>query len=148
MCCVVQGDMCVAESERGSVVRGVPLLGAFPGACVCDNARTLLACVPPRAPARAPPPPPAPAHYHSDSDTEWDPSESETTRLPSLTKSVSLPATSTALAVPSPLQMVPRERSLPDDQSDAGGDAAQMRALEVCRHQPCYSPTAGLRPSL
>ncbi|RVE45885.1 hypothetical protein evm_009484 [Chilo suppressalis] len=124
------GDVCIAGSESGTRVRGVPLLGAFPGAAVCDNARTIVTSVPPRPPRAAPAPAPAPAPYHADSDTEWEPSEPETTRLPSLTKSVSLPATSTALAVPSPLQMVRREDSVPDDQSDTGGETPQMRALE------------------
>ncbi|XP_028172665.1 E3 ubiquitin-protein ligase Ubr3 [Ostrinia furnacalis] len=126
-------DVCVQEAEGSARVSGVPLLGAFAGAAVCDNARTVVASVPPRA--RPAPAPAQPARYHSDSDTEWEPSESETTRLPSLTRTASLPATSTALAVPPPLQLlcyqvVQRSDSMPDDQSDAGGDAPQMRALE------------------
>ncbi|KAJ0176856.1 hypothetical protein K1T71_008035 [Dendrolimus kikuchii] len=130
-------DLAVSVGEGGcglSRVSGVPLLGAFAGSAVCENARTVVGVVPPRAP-RAPPHTPHhgyPAHYqhaHSDSDTEWEPSESEAARLPPIAKSASLPATSTALAVPQPLQ-VARGDSLPDDQSDAGGDAPQIRALE------------------
>ncbi|XP_047030367.1 E3 ubiquitin-protein ligase Ubr3 isoform X1 [Helicoverpa zea] len=125
-------DVMVAGSAGGGSVSGVPLLGAFAGAAVCDNARTVVASVPA---ARAPPAPPAasPAQYthqhHSDSDTEWEPSENETTRIPLLTTSTSIPATSTALAVPTSLQ-VARGDSMTDDQSDGGGDAPQIRALE------------------
>ncbi|XP_050557029.1 E3 ubiquitin-protein ligase Ubr3 isoform X2 [Spodoptera frugiperda] len=124
------GDVAVAEPARAAV-SGVPLLGAFAGGAVCDNARTVVGSVParpPRAPHHA-----FPAHYthhhHSDSDTEWEPSETETTRIPLLTTSTSLPATSTALAVPTSLQ-VARGDSMTDDQSDGGGDAPQIRALE------------------
>ncbi|CAH1638018.1 unnamed protein product [Spodoptera littoralis] len=147
------GDVAVAEPARAAV-SGVPLLGAFAGGAVCDNARTVVGSVParpPRAPRHA-----FPAHYtphhHSDStrplpcprpappdralqlaraagDTEWEPSETETTRIPLLTTSTSLPATSTALAVPTSLQ-VARGDSMTDDQSDGGGDAPQIRALE------------------
>ncbi|KAH9634552.1 hypothetical protein HF086_006177 [Spodoptera exigua] len=124
------GDVAVAEPARAAVA-GVPLLGAFAGAAVCDNARTVVASVPARA--RPAPPHAFPAHYtphhHSDSDTEWEPSETETTRIPILTTSTSLPATSTALAVPTSLQMA-RGDSMTDDQSDGGGDAPQIRALE------------------
>ncbi|KAJ8731652.1 hypothetical protein PYW07_004816 [Mythimna separata] len=131
-------DAMVAAGGVGrGVVSGVPLLGAFAGAAVCDNARTVVASVPKRKPAK--PTHSFPAHYthhhHSDSDTEWEPSENETTRIPLLTTSTSLPATSTALAVPTSLQLnvmhqVARGDSMTDDQSDGGGDAPLIRALE------------------
>ncbi|XP_053609787.1 E3 ubiquitin-protein ligase Ubr3 [Plodia interpunctella] len=126
-------DVCVAEcadSGQRARVSGVPLLGAFAGAAVCDNARTVVVCVPPRAPSdsdsdRAQPHQ-YPAHYHSDSDTEWEPPP----RRPPPHKPGQLPpAGSTQLAVPAPLQ-VARGDSMPDDQSDAGGDAPRIRALE------------------
>ncbi|CAG5038301.1 unnamed protein product [Parnassius apollo] len=113
-------------------VRGVPLLRAFAGGALCDNARTVVAAVPPLHRARPHLYPRPHTHAHSDSDTEWEPSESETGRLPPPNKSVSLPATSTALAVPTSLQMarLVHENSVTDDQSDAGGDASEIRALE------------------
>ncbi|KAJ8721814.1 hypothetical protein PYW08_004216 [Mythimna loreyi] len=125
-------DAMVAAGGVGrGVVSGVPLLGAFAGAAVCDNARTVVASVPARKPPRATHSFPAhyTHHHHSDSDTEWEPSENETTRIPLLTTSTSLPATSTALAVPTSLQ-VARGDSMTDDQSDGGGDAPLIRALE------------------
>ncbi|XP_013164217.1 PREDICTED: E3 ubiquitin-protein ligase UBR3-like [Papilio xuthus] len=130
-------SVCVAHSEGGSrarCVRGVPLLRAFAGGALCDNARTVVAAVPPLHRPQARPhlyPRHAPT-YHSDSDTEWEPSESEAGRLPPPNKSVSLPATSTALAVPTAMQMarLVHRNSVPDDQSDAGGDSTEVRALE------------------
>ncbi|KPJ20557.1 E3 ubiquitin-protein ligase UBR3 [Papilio xuthus] len=130
-------SVCVAHSEGGSrarCVRGVPLLRAFAGGALCDNARTVVAAVPPLHRLQARPhlyPRHAPT-YHSDSDTEWEPSESEAGRLPPPNKSVSLPATSTALAVPTAMQMarLVHRNSVPDDQSDAGGDSTEVRALE------------------
>ncbi|CAH2048305.1 unnamed protein product, partial [Iphiclides podalirius] len=130
-------SVCVASGEGGSrarVVRGVPLLRAFAGGALCENARTVLASVPPKRRAR-PHLCPRPAHaYHSDSDTEWEPSEPQTGRLPPPDKAVSLPAAapSTALAVPSALQMarLVHMDSVPDDQSDTGGDSHEIRALE------------------
>ncbi|CAH0585949.1 unnamed protein product [Chrysodeixis includens] len=125
----------VAEGARASV-QGVPLLGAFAGSAVCDNARTVVASVPARKP-QPPAPHSFPAHYnhhnHSDSDTEWEPSESDLLR-PLLPTSTSLPATSTALAVPTSLQ-VARGESMADDQSDAGGDSPLIRALEDVSHE-------------
>ncbi|XP_068633066.1 E3 ubiquitin-protein ligase Ubr3 isoform X2 [Battus philenor] len=125
-------SVCVASGEGGSrarAVRGVPLLRAFAGGSLCDNARTVVAAVPPHHRTR---PHLYPRHYHSDSDTEWEPSESDTGQLPPPNKSVSLPATSTALAVPATLQVarIVHRNSVPDDQSDAGGDAPEIRALE------------------
>ncbi|KAG7308931.1 hypothetical protein JYU34_006202 [Plutella xylostella] len=124
-------DVCIATGEGGSrspCVSGRPLLKAFPGASVCDNARTYVASVP-----RVVAPPPThhyPAHYHSDSDTEWEPSESDSGRT--APPAGSLPATSTALAVPQSLEMArTQDDSEMDSQSDAGGDAPRIRrALE------------------
>ncbi|XP_072948868.1 E3 ubiquitin-protein ligase Ubr3 isoform X2 [Epargyreus clarus] len=126
-------EVCVAGGEggaRGGRVSGAPLLRALCGGGILHSARTLVASVAPlHAAERAHRPPARPQQQHSDSDTEWEPSESEQTRLPPPTKSVSLPATSTALAVPQSLEMV-RGNSVSDDQSDTGGDTPEMRALE------------------
>ncbi|XP_047991395.1 E3 ubiquitin-protein ligase Ubr3 [Leguminivora glycinivorella] len=126
-------DVMVAGGEggsRGTVVSGRPLLSALSGA-LADNARTVVARLPPpRAPAPAPGPV-YPHHCHSDSDTEWEPTEPESARISPM-KSALLSAMSTALAVPPNLDMVPNsaEPVDTDDQSDGGGDAAQIRALE------------------
>ncbi|XP_064072729.1 E3 ubiquitin-protein ligase Ubr3 [Vanessa tameamea] len=122
-------DVCVAEGGSGSAgarVAGVPLLRAFAGGAVCDNARTLLLSVPP--------PPRAPAAHthlhrserrpHSDSEPEWEAGDDG-----AAASKASLPAASTALAVPSDLQMV-RGSSVSDDQSDTGGETPEIRALE------------------
>lgn len=56
--------MCVAEGGRAGHaprVSGVPLLRAFAGGALCDNARTLLRSVP-AAPRRGPD---VPAHAHA-----------------------------------------------------------------------------------
>ncbi|CAB3261049.1 unnamed protein product [Arctia plantaginis] len=125
-------DVMVPETGGGrNAVSGVPLLGAFAGAAVCDNARTVVTSVPaaPRHHKQHAYPAQYHHHHHSDSDTEWEPSECEATRIPLLTTSASLPATSSALAVPQPLE-VARGDSMVDDTSDGGGDAPRIRALE------------------
>ncbi|KAI5639121.1 E3 ubiquitin-protein ligase Ubr3 [Phthorimaea operculella] len=101
-------DVCVASSSWGgrASVSGVPLLSAFTEHSVCDNARTYVGSVP--TPAHKHSAQHYPAHYHSDSDTEWEPSEGSG---------------------------VTRSDSVPDDQSDAGGDAPQIRALEDVQSQ-------------
>lgn len=124
-----------ARSQRATAVSGVPLLGAFAGAAVCDNARTLVASVPAARPNTQNSYPAQYQHQHqSDSDTEWEPSESEATRIPLLTTPATAPTTSTALAVPQPLE-VARGESMMDDQSDGGGDAPRIRALEAVEHE-------------
>ncbi|CAH0715854.1 unnamed protein product, partial [Brenthis ino] len=121
-------DVCVAEGPTGSGARvaGVPLLRAFAGGAVCDNARTVLLAVPPPPRAAA-----GPLHRHdrraSDSDPEWEDTEDNSSRASN--KSASLAAASTALAVPQSLQMV-RDNSMSDDQSDTGGETPEIRALE------------------
>ncbi|XP_061716606.1 E3 ubiquitin-protein ligase Ubr3-like, partial [Cydia pomonella] len=126
-------DVMVAGGEggsRGAAVSGRPLLGALGGA-LPDNARTVVARLPPpRAPAPRPGPV-YPHHCHSDSDTEWEPTETESARISPM-KSALLSAMSTALAVPPNLDMVPNsaEPVDADDQSDGGGDATPIRALE------------------
>ncbi|CAH2096560.1 unnamed protein product [Euphydryas editha] len=126
-------DVCVAESFSGSSgarVSGVPLLRAFAGGSVCDNARTLLLSVPP--------PPRAadtrlhrsePRAHHSDSEPEWEGGEGGESGAEAGASKASLPAASTALAVPLERQMV-RGSSVSDDQSDTGGEMPDIRALE------------------
>ncbi|XP_060803567.1 E3 ubiquitin-protein ligase Ubr3 [Amyelois transitella] len=146
-------DMCVAESAasaRPARVAGVPLLGAFAGAAVCDNARAVVAAVP-RAPAAAAPQAHYPAHYHSDSDTEWEPppphrSPIHKAELPAASSASQLSTTDTALVVPPSLQ-VAREDSMPDDQSDAGGDAPHIRALEEGESRSVLSASPSLSAS-
>lgn len=73
-----QRDVCVAACGRGAGgrVSGVPLLRAFAGGSVCDNARTVVVRVPP-TPAAAPPATTlhrhtAPQHnHHSDSTDRY-----------------------------------------------------------------------------
>ncbi|CAG4991843.1 unnamed protein product [Colias eurytheme] len=119
---VLQRSVCVASGEgvRRGAVGGVPLLAAFPGGSVCSNARTVVAHVPPLHAAEQLYPQP----YHSDSDPEWEGAEAGEGESEAGSK-----VASTALAVPQPMQMV-RNNSVPDDQSDAGGDAPEIRALE------------------
>ncbi|XP_045773199.1 E3 ubiquitin-protein ligase Ubr3 isoform X1 [Maniola jurtina] len=128
-------DVCVADGTRGggcARVSGVPLLRAFAGGSVCDNARAVLASVPP--PSRDDPGRGDDGHLHKrsqheDSDPEWESPEDERSEPRPASKAASLPAGSTALAVPSSLHMV-RGNSVSDDQSDTGGDTPIIRALE------------------
>ncbi|XP_047503172.1 E3 ubiquitin-protein ligase Ubr3 [Pieris napi] len=127
--------VCGGEVRRGASVSGVPLLSAFPGGTLADNARTLLAHVLPLDHDDTLPPQP----YHSDSEPEWENSEAGDASseadagaegsAASRNKPVSMPRPSTALAVPQPMEMA-RNVSISDDQSDAGGDAPEIRALE------------------
>ncbi|CAH2255115.1 jg7234 [Pararge aegeria aegeria] len=59
-------------------------------------------------------------------DPEWEGPDDEPRPA---SKAASLPAASTALAVPSSLHMV-RDNSVSDDQSENGGDTPTIRALE------------------
>ncbi|GBP21649.1 E3 ubiquitin-protein ligase UBR3 [Eumeta japonica] len=135
-----QNEVCVPMGSSGGTTSsstGKPLLSTFVGRSLCDNARTVVGSVPAPAPhSQQQQQNQYPAHYHSDSDTEWEPSVSEVGRLPAPdseaeTEAVpsAAPHTSLAVAIPSPMQMV-RGDVETDDQSDAGGDAPTIRALE------------------
>ncbi|XP_032517089.2 E3 ubiquitin-protein ligase Ubr3 [Danaus plexippus] len=149
-------DVCVAACGRGAGgrVSGVPLLRAFAGGSVCDNARTVVVRVPP-TPAAAPPATTlhrhtAPQHnHHSDSETEWEGGSGSGEAGPGSHKTASLQAgAGTALAVPQSTQMM-RGRSASDDQSsDAGGDTPEIRALEPLYPQTAGGSTALALPSL
>ena len=53
-----------------SSVSGVPLLGAFAGSAVCDNARTVVAAVPARKPQQPTHSYPAQYTHHQHSDSK------------------------------------------------------------------------------
>ncbi|XP_052741571.1 E3 ubiquitin-protein ligase Ubr3 isoform X2 [Bicyclus anynana] len=97
-------DVCLADGARGGCgarIAGVPLLRAFAGGAVCDNARAVLASVPPPARARHAAADDGHLHKrdtHDDSDNEWEGPEEDSRPA---SKAASLPAGSTALAVPS-----------------------------------------------
>ncbi|CAK1554542.1 unnamed protein product [Leptosia nina] len=119
--CVLGGS---GLSRRGTA--GVPMLCVFDTDEITTNACTLIAHVPPVYYSEFDYPEP----YYSDSDPEWENNDMGQHAGPGPhIKPHSLQRGSTALAVPQPMQMV-RNNSVPDDQSDAGGDAPELRALE------------------
>ncbi|XP_041979503.1 E3 ubiquitin-protein ligase Ubr3 [Aricia agestis] len=105
-----QREVCLVGGEGVESVGGVPLLRAFPGGSVCDNARTLVTHVPPprRAPANSPAPRPP-----SDSEPEWETSESE------MGPPSGMGGASSALAVPHEMGGASTALAVPHDLSGA-----------------------------